>query len=78
MELSPEVVGFSLLILGILLVAGKWICVFTHLLSVAYRHRSVRPAYCCIRTGAVADHHCSHHCRLAASRTFLFQEENSG
>lgn len=29
MELSPDVVGFSLLILGILLLIGKWIRVFT-------------------------------------------------
>lgn len=33
MELSPEVVGFSLLILGILLLIGKWIRVFTPFLQ---------------------------------------------
>lgn len=33
MELSPDVVGFSLLILGILLLIGKWIRVFTPVLQ---------------------------------------------
>lgn len=33
MELSPDVVGFSLLILGILLLIGKWIRVFTPFLQ---------------------------------------------
>lgn len=33
MELSPEVAGFSLLILGILLLIGKWIRVFTPFLQ---------------------------------------------